>query len=84
MKDKIKVISRKNLPARPPVLLTAVVYLFLDKFQASGVVWGVVFTILALFWIAWIIALFKEEDINIFEQPDLTYSLFGSYIDSRK
>jgi hypothetical protein len=37
---KTKVIARKNLPAKFPILSTVVAYLLLDKLNAVDLVWG--------------------------------------------
>lgn len=68
MTDK-KVISVKNLPARFPVLLTAVAYLYLDKYNAPGWVWGVSGTVLAILWVITIIVKAYEQDTDIFDKP---------------
>ena len=60
-----KVISVKNLPARFPVLTTAVSYLYLDKYNAAGWVWGVVGTVLAILWILVVIVKAYEEETDI-------------------
>jgi len=65
---KTKVISNKNLGMHSPILLTAVVYLFLDKFNAVGWVWGVVGTVFALFWIAYFYSIFTSDPVDIFEE----------------
>jgi hypothetical protein len=65
---KTKVISDKNLPVRAPILLTAVVYLFLDKFNAVGWVWGVVGTIFALLWIGYFYGIATSDGIDIFKE----------------
>jgi hypothetical protein len=62
-----KVIKRKNLPSRPPLLLTAVLYLFLDKFNAPDLIWGILGTLMAIIWVAVIYSMVKEDDVDIFE-----------------
>jgi hypothetical protein len=61
-----KVISPKNL-SKSPILLGAVLYLLLDKFNASGVVWGIVIALYGIMFIAWVVDLFNTENVNIFE-----------------
>lgn len=67
MEAKRRVISNKNFPARLPITFTVVVWLFLDRLQVSDVTWGVVITILAIYWIGNIYLLFKEEHVDLFE-----------------
>ena len=62
---KVKVISYKNLPAKLPLLSSAVSYLFLDKFNAPGWVWGVVITLFSILWISCVIKLSNEDVIDI-------------------
>ena len=40
------------MPAQLPTHTTALAYLLLDRWSAAGWVWGVVGTVLALFWVA--------------------------------
>ena len=65
---KTKTIAAKNNTPKLPTLLTAVTYLYLDKFNAPGWVWGVVGTIFAIFWIASIISFFISDSVDIFEE----------------
>ena len=46
-----KVISPKNLN-KSPILLGVVLYLLLDRFNASGVVWGIVIALYGIMFIA--------------------------------
>lgn len=48
---KIKVISNKNLPARPPLWSSMTAWLMLDRFDAPGWVYGVVGCLFVLLWI---------------------------------
>lgn len=66
----MKVISAKYLPARPPLLMSFVWWLMLDRLKASDWVWGVVGTLGAIVWIVGIYGMctqkyyapeFKEE-----------------------
>lgn len=65
MKTTIKVISYKNLPARAPILLTAVAYLYLDRYNAPGWVWGIVGTLMAFLWISYMLANYWQEQIDL-------------------
>jgi len=64
---KRKVISSKNTNIRPPLLLTAVTYLFLDKFDAPEWLWGALALFFVILWIVFIAD--KTEDVDIFEEP---------------
>lgn len=62
-----KVISRKNLPTQAPVLTTAIVWLLLDRLAAPGWFIGVVWTLVGLLWLAFIVNLADELDVDIFK-----------------
>jgi hypothetical protein len=64
---KIQVIKRSNLPAKPPYALTTIAYLLMDKFQASGMVQGAVWTLIILLWIAVIYSMFTCDEVDLFE-----------------
>ena len=68
MKKKKKVISFNNLPPKSPIVSTGVAYLFLDKFDASGLVWGIVGTVFVLVWIVWIVDLLNFTPVDIFKE----------------
>lgn len=63
--NKKNVLSNNSLPARLPVVFTAVVYLLLDKFQAAEWVWGAAGLFLVLLWIFTFIAKSHEEHIDL-------------------
>ena len=67
---KLKVISFKNLPVRIPFWGTAVIYLLMDKFNPSELVWGIVIAIWGLIFIFSIIACSTQETVNIFEKKE--------------
>ena len=58
---RVKVIPFANLPTRPPLTLTGLIYLLLDHFKAPGWVQGAVYTVLALLWIVCIFAMFGQD-----------------------
>jgi hypothetical protein len=72
------VIKKSNLPTRLPVLLTAVVYLLLDRFHPADWVWGAVGAVFVLVWIGAFVAWFKEDEVDIFENPE---NLQGKFLD---
>mgnify|MGYP001609613468 CR=1 FL=1 len=61
-----KTIAYKNLPARPPILLTAVTWLGLDRVDAPGWAWGIAITLLVLIWIAQVVGMVKEVNVDLF------------------
>jgi hypothetical protein len=65
--EKKKVLSYGNLPTRLPIFQTAVVYLFLDFYDAPGVWWGVWGVIIALAWIFSFVNLFMTTSVDIFK-----------------
>jgi hypothetical protein len=60
----MKVINAKYLPAQLPLTLTLVSILALDRWNANGVWWGVICTILVIFWIAAIWKLFTQDAVK--------------------
>ena len=61
MKKKKRVVAPSSLPTRIPLWPTIVIYLLLEKLQATGLVQGIVYTLLALWWIYAIVSLNEEE-----------------------
>ena len=80
------VISRKNLPAKSPILLFAVTYLVLDKWHASLLVYGIIGTIYAIILIAGIVDLFNTKDFEIYElfKGDLPKKKFSERVEELK
>lgn len=64
---KQKVISYKNLAPYFPTSFTILAYLLLDKFNASGWVWGVVGSFFFLWWLGVILVRHNSEPVDIFE-----------------
>lgn len=62
---KLKYISPKNLPPSFPVLTTAVTYLFLDKFNPAQWVWGVVITLVVIYWLIVIWGVINSDFIDV-------------------
>lgn len=75
-------ISYANLPTHLPVMSTLVGWLVLDRTRAPGWVWGVVGTILGLFWIGSIIALFLEDRTDIFAVRNRAKRVVDELLDS--
>ena len=63
--EKRRVISRKNLPTKLPVSFTALVIIWIDFYEASDILKGVLFTFLAITWITSTINLFTEESKEV-------------------
>jgi len=64
---KTPVLSFTSLPSRFPITGTAVVYLLLDKFHASGWVQGAAWTVVGIVWIAVGVSLFTERKVSLEE-----------------
>lgn len=64
---KTKVISRAELPGRLPIYQTILIWLLLDRMQASQWIWGVMGTLFGLLWIGSIVALIKEEQVSVLD-----------------
>jgi hypothetical protein len=67
---KRRVISRSSLPTHLPISETAVVWLILDRAGASGVAQGVVWTLLSIVWLAAIVLLLSEEQVDILDREE--------------
>lgn len=80
---KSNVISWKNLPARLPWVSTAVAYLYLDKYNAPGWVWGMVITLFAILWILCLLAKALQNQVDILKDDAKyeTKSRFQELID---
>jgi hypothetical protein len=62
---KQKVVSVRNLPTRPPIILTVVIWLLLDRLKAPGYVWGILGTLICFMWIAFVVGMFNEDMTDI-------------------
>lgn len=65
-----KVVSRKNLPSSLPILTTAVIYLLLDKFHVSDVIWGAFGVIVVLMWVGALVSITKQNQVNPFKKEN--------------
>ncbi len=63
----MKVIHYSNLPARLPTVSTIVVWLLLREIDASGIVQGVVWTIVAILWALAIAVLCMQTLVRVLE-----------------
>jgi len=59
------VIARESIPSYPPIHLTIIVWLLLDRFDPAGWVCGVVWTIVALLWIGFLVNFSKEKEVVV-------------------
>lgn len=64
---KQKVLSKKQMPIKLPVVGTGFWLLVMDKYNAPGWLWGVVITILSIVWIALIVGVTREQSTEIEE-----------------
>ena len=65
MKQKKRVIAPSSLPTKIPLWPTIVLYLLLEHQQASDVVQGVVYTLLAIWWVVAIYNSNREETRDV-------------------
>ena len=63
-----KVIARKNLPARFPLISCMTIWLFLDRFDAPGWVHGIVWTLLSVIAIATLVEIATDDEIDVFNR----------------
>lgn len=66
MKKKF-VLSRKQMPSNIPLFHTALLFLILERFNASPLVWGIVGTLWAIILLACIYAVIRQETMEIEE-----------------
>lgn len=72
MKPKF-IISPKNLPTKLPVMGTVFYLFLLHYFDANGIWWGAVITILVLTWIGVIMNKVKEVEVDLTDnEPEET------------
>lgn len=69
MSDNRK-IKRSRIPTYLPTPFTLALYAVLRVENATGWVWGVAGTLVALAWIAAFIGLAKEDEIDVFTPRD--------------
>ena len=67
MSAKKKVIHHRNLPFRSPFGFGLVMWLALDRLSAPGWVWGAVGCLFLFLVATWIVSIWTEEDVDIFE-----------------
>lgn len=65
MKKKKRVVALSSLPTRIPLWPTIVIYLLLEKLQATGLVQGIVYTLLVIWWVVAIYNLNREESRDV-------------------
>jgi hypothetical protein len=73
MPTKKKVISTKNMPVRFPLITMAVIYLYLDKYNAPQWLYGVVITLAVLVAITFFYAKYQEESVDILEDKNVRH-----------
>ncbi len=67
-----KVIKVDNLPTKFPVFPTMTMYLFLDKVNAAGWVWGAVGFFFVMVWFFALKRWASEEQVDIFNKDKRT------------
>jgi hypothetical protein len=63
-----KRISAKNLPVKSPLHLLITTYLFLEHINANPYVYGAFYALFVLLVVSWIICLYTNEYVDIFEE----------------
>jgi len=64
MKKRV-VIKVSSLPVRPPILLAAVLWLLLDRFDAPGWAFGVMWTLIAMLVVGFLVGLKRTEFMDV-------------------
>jgi len=57
----------KNTRIRLPIFQTATIYLIMDKFNASPILWGVIGTIWGIVWLFCIAGIAYQEGVDVFK-----------------
>lgn len=65
---KTEVIRWKNLPVKFPTWQTAVIWLLMDRLNASDTVTAVVWTLWSIIWLLLICEFFSQNKVDIFEK----------------
>lgn len=63
-----KVISRKNLPDRPPLVATVTAWLAMDRIHPPGWLWGAVGAIFLVLWMLTFVGIYHQDEIEIFPE----------------
>lgn len=72
MEDKErKVISVKNFPARPPIYTTIIIWLVMDRLNASQLAYGIVGTLVFVLWVYSIYRWAHQKEVDLFENDQL-------------
>jgi len=63
--SKPRRIKVANLPPRFPAWPTAIIALVLDRFHVPGMLEGAVWTLVALWWVAALVAVWQYEPVDV-------------------
>jgi hypothetical protein len=77
MAEKKKVISFSNLPTGFRLSLYALVYLYIDRFNISGIYLGIILSCTGIIFIFQVIAFFCQEHVNIFKKDEKNWTKKG-------
>lgn len=66
----MKVVSMKRIPARFPILSSAVAWLWMDYYHVSSVWRGATYTVGGLVWVVTCVELVRQEQIDLFPGED--------------
>jgi hypothetical protein len=64
----MRVIKRSNLPTYFPSTFTIATWLLLDRLHVSQWAWGVYWLFISFAWLGSIIAVFKEDEVDLLKE----------------
>lgn len=64
------VISLKILPTQPPLSLSINAILLIKVYELSGIITGIIYTLIFLLWLSFFVSSFYEDKVNIFETKE--------------
>ena len=59
------VIKPSSLPSQPPTFAAIVWWLLLDRLNAPGWAYGVLWTLVAIFFIAWVYRFWTDQELDV-------------------
>lgn len=63
-----KEIKWSNMPSRPPVVSTLVIWIALEYWRAPGWLWGSIGVLVAVQWVSEICGMFARESVDVIER----------------
>jgi hypothetical protein len=68
---KTKKIKKSSISSGLPVVTTALIYLMMDYYNAVDLVVGILYTLLAIWWLARVYSMITEDWIDPFEDEKI-------------